>query len=72
MGDDRGASDAEDMLEEGTEKTLDFGWEDDKPLSGRRAAKERAKRRKVKPGSFGASKWSPGVDAGYLWMLGML
>lgn len=34
------------------ERTVEFGWADNKPVSGRRAAKEKEKR-KVKAGSFG-------------------
>ena len=34
-------------------RTVDFGWVDNKPVSGRRAAKEKEKR-KIKPGAFGA------------------
>ena len=36
------------------ERTVDFGWEDDAPLGGRRLKQEREKKRKLKPGSFGA------------------
>ena len=35
------------------EQTVDFGWEDDTPVSGRRQKKEREQKRKLKPGSFG-------------------
>ena len=35
------------------EQTVDFGWEDDAPVSGRRQKKEREQKRKLKPGSFG-------------------
>lgn len=35
------------------EQTVDFGWEDDTPMSGRRQKKEREQKRKLKPGSFG-------------------
>ena len=35
-------------------RTVDFGWVDNKPVSGRRAAKEKEKR-KIKPGAFGAT-----------------
>ena len=35
------------------EQTVDFGWEDDTPMSGRRLKKEREQKRKLKPGSFG-------------------
>ncbi len=31
--------------------TVDFGWQDDRPVTGRRLKSE--KKRKVKPGSFG-------------------
>ena len=34
--------------------TVDFGWESEKPLDGRRAKAAKAKKRKLKPGSFGA------------------
>ena len=33
-------------------ETVEFGWQDDKPVSGRRKAQEKQKR-KIKPGSFG-------------------
>ncbi len=33
-------------------RTVNFGWVDSKPLTGRRAAKEKEKR-KIKPGAFG-------------------
>lgn len=35
------------------EQTVDFGWEDDAPVSGRRLKREREQKRKLKPGSFG-------------------
>ena len=35
------------------EQIVDFGWEDDTPMSGRRQKKEREQKRKLKPGSFG-------------------
>ena len=38
------------------EQTVDFGWEDDTPMSGRRQKKEREQKRKLKPGSFGACR----------------
>ncbi len=38
------------------EQTVEFGWEDDTPLGGRRLKKEREKKRKFKPGSFGRLK----------------
>lgn len=34
---------------------VNFGWEDDKPLAGRRKAAEKAKQKKARPGSFGMS-----------------
>ena len=37
-----------------TQRTVNFGWADNKPVSGRRAAKEKEKR-KIKPGAFGAT-----------------
>ena len=36
-------------------EVLDFGWADEKPVSGRRAAKDKSKK-KVKPGSFGKAR----------------
>lgn len=50
---------ADGMNDQETDKTIEFGWEDEKPLSGRRAAKERAKKRKMKPGSFGTLSYEP-------------
>ena len=38
------------------EQTVEFGWEDDTPMGGRRLKKEREKKRKFKPGSFGTLK----------------
>ena len=38
------------------EQTVEFGWEDDTPMGGRRLKKEREKKRKLKPGSFGRLK----------------
>ena len=38
------------------EQTVEFGWEDDTPMGGRRLKKEREKKRKFKPGSFGRLK----------------
>jgi hypothetical protein len=35
-------------------RTVNFGWVDNKPLGGRRAAKEKEKR-KIKPGAFGTT-----------------
>lgn len=32
---------------------IEFGWEDDRPLSGRRKKKERELKKKSKPGTFG-------------------
>ena len=34
-------------------QTVDFGWQDAVPLTGRRKAKEKALKKKLKPGSFG-------------------
>lgn len=36
-------------------EVLDFGWAEDKPLTGRRATKEKIKKI-IKPGSFGELK----------------
>jgi len=46
----------EDPVEEDGQprRTVNFGWVDNKPLGGRRAAKEKEKR-KIKPGAFGAA-----------------
>lgn len=37
---------------------VEFGWEDDRPLSGRRKKKERELKKKSKPGTFGFSNLS--------------
>ena len=37
------------------DQVVDFGWEPEQPLEGRRAKAAKDKKRKLKPGSFGAS-----------------
>ena len=36
------------------EEVVEFGWEPDQPIEGRRAKAAKDKKRKLKPGSFGA------------------
>lgn len=50
--------DQHDTVEIGTkpgdaQEVVDFGWEPDQPLEGRRAKAAKDKKRKLKPGSFG-------------------
>lgn len=47
------ASESESRLP--TERTVEFGWADNRPITGRRATKEKEKK-KIKAGSFGKSK----------------
>jgi hypothetical protein len=45
--------------DEQSQQVVDFGWEPDKPLDGRRAKAAKDKKRKMKPGSFGAPYNTP-------------
>ena len=42
------------------EEVVDFGWEPDQPIDGRRAKAAKDKKRKLKPGSFGAWHYMAG------------
>ena len=39
----------------GANGTLELGWEDERPISGRRKSKQQKLKKKLKPGSFGQS-----------------
>jgi hypothetical protein len=48
---DWSGSDEEEPVADG--ETVEFGWDDDRPVAGRRKAQLRKLKKKAKPGTFG-------------------
>ena len=59
---------AEDALEttqdttNGSAAAVDFGWEDKRPLTGRRLKAAKDKQKKAKSGSFGKTLYPPSMS----------